>query len=330
MISLDLPVTQDEMPCHRRKPSSDTSRRRRAQPPPHSVKNGPFQGLGPPRLPPAPPPPPVIIKSQGPTIQRLEQLSHLVTTRVSVADVLVGEGEGCRGAWLIRGDALIAVNLGRSRIVERDEEARRAVILLPQPEVLQARVDHDRTRIWEIRRMTWLPWRADQDKLRDVVMAEAQKLVAHAAVSQENIQQAKTVTETIIKAFYDEVGWHVQMRWEETPDAVTSGKYGVGLLVSDRVALSRQGRRLAMPIANAVQAYARLVKLGKTDVAHPSALARYGVAQVRDNRRVGGHLNIRDVMSPYCQRHKNVSVERLDKFDKVELFVGDDPTPAIA
>jgi hypothetical protein len=71
-------------------------------------------------------------------------------------------------------------------------------------------------------------------------------------------------------------------------------------------------------VANAVQAYARLAELGKADIAYPGPLARYGVAQVRDNRRVGGHLNIRDVMSPYCQRHKDVKVERLDKFDCTE------------
>jgi hypothetical protein len=40
---------------------------------------------------------PVIVHSQGPTVERLERLSHLVTTRVYVADVLTGEGEGCRG-----------------------------------------------------------------------------------------------------------------------------------------------------------------------------------------------------------------------------------------
>ena len=71
-------------------------------------------------------------------------------------------------------------------------------------------------------------------------------------------------------------------------------------------------------VANALQAYVRLVELGKTDVAHPGPLARYGVAQVRDHRRVGGHLNVRDVMSAYCRQHKNLTLERLDKFDKVE------------
>jgi hypothetical protein len=54
-------------------------------------------------------------------------------------------------------------------------------------------------------------------------------------------------------------------------------------------------------VANACQAYARLVELGKTDIAYATALARYGVKQTRDHRKVGGHLNVLDVLSKYCQ-----------------------------
>ena len=66
---------------------------------------------------------------------------------------------------------------------------------------------------------------------------------------------------------------------------------------------------------NACQAYARLVELGKTDVAFPSALARFGVSQTRAGRKVGGKLNVRDVSSDYCQKAKHILVERLDRFD---------------
>ena len=156
---------------------------------------------------------PITVQSQGPTIERLERLNQLVTTRVSVADVLVGEGEGCRGVWLIRGDALIAVDLGQARITARREDAKQATILLPEPEVLQPRVDHQRTRTWEVRRLAWLPWNADQDRLRDTVMAQAQQLVVQAAGSAENIQQAKIAAETILKTLYAEVGWSITVQW---------------------------------------------------------------------------------------------------------------------
>ena len=71
-------------------------------------------------------------------------------------------------------------------------------------------------------------------------------------------------------------------------------------------------------LANALVAYARLVELDKVALAYPTVLARFAVAQVRDGRRVGGRLNIRDVMSGYCQRHKGVVVERLDQYDSQE------------
>jgi hypothetical protein len=71
-------------------------------------------------------------------------------------------------------------------------------------------------------------------------------------------------------------------------------------------------------VCNACRAYVRLVELGKTDIAYAMPLARYGVAQTRDHRKVGGRLNIGDVLSPYCQQRKNVKVERLDHFDDEE------------
>ena len=71
-------------------------------------------------------------------------------------------------------------------------------------------------------------------------------------------------------------------------------------------------------VANACQAYVRLVQLKKTDLAYPTVLARYGVAQVKDHRKVGGKLNVLDISSTYCQQRKGVVVERLDHFDDEE------------
>ena len=72
-------------------------------------------------------------------------------------------------------------------------------------------------------------------------------------------------------------------------------------------------------IANACLAFRRLVELNKTDVAYPSALARYGVAQYRAGRRVGASLNCKDISSVHCQNSKGLTVERLDYFDTEEM-----------
>lgn len=72
-------------------------------------------------------------------------------------------------------------------------------------------------------------------------------------------------------------------------------------------------------ICNALAAYRRLVELKKEHVAYPSALARYGVAQVRAGRRLGGSLNVRDVTSTHCHLQKGVQIDRLDRFDEEEM-----------
>ena len=71
-------------------------------------------------------------------------------------------------------------------------------------------------------------------------------------------------------------------------------------------------------VCNACCAVARLAELNKLSLAYASVLARFGVAQVREGRMTGGSLNCNDISSRYCQRAKNISVERLDHFDEEE------------
>ena len=71
-------------------------------------------------------------------------------------------------------------------------------------------------------------------------------------------------------------------------------------------------------IANALVAYTRLYALGKVDLAYPTVLARFAVAQVNGGRKVGNRLNVREVLSKYAQRSKGFVVERLDHFDDEE------------
>ena len=71
-------------------------------------------------------------------------------------------------------------------------------------------------------------------------------------------------------------------------------------------------------LANAMVAYVRLFERGKEELAYPSVLGLYGIRQVREGRRVGSKLNVRDVSSEYCQLRKGVAVERLDRFDREE------------
>ena len=77
----------------------------------------------------------------------------------------------------------------------------------------------------------------------------------------------------------------------------------------------RRQELTAEVVANCWAAFVRLVERGLIDVVYATPLAQYAIKQVRDGRRVGAKLNVRDVSSEYCQRSKRFTVERLDKFD---------------
>lgn len=86
-------------------------------------------------------------------------------------------------------------------------------------------------------------------------------------------------------------------------------------------------------ICNAMIAYLRLHEHGRIDKAYPSPLATYAARQVREGRKVGAKLNVRDVSSPYCRRLKHLLLERLDQCDRdegwLEIVVEDrNATPA--
>ncbi len=71
-------------------------------------------------------------------------------------------------------------------------------------------------------------------------------------------------------------------------------------------------------VADCCVAFCRLAERGRLHVAHPSVLARYAVFHFCGGRMVGGRLNVRDVLSIYAQRRKQIRVDRLDRFDCCE------------
>ncbi|MFH0966050.1 MAG: DUF4230 domain-containing protein [Planctomycetota bacterium] len=161
---------------------------------------------------------PVSVFSSGPTVTNLRRLGELVTTRVHVADVLTAEDQKYRGFWLIKGDALIAVDMLQARVESRNDETHSATVVLPPPRVIQARVDHEKTRTWDVQRKTWNPFKpGDPDLLRDEAMRHAQQLVEFAAGEPDSLSYARKIAETLIPSFFEMVGWQVSVRWSDSP-----------------------------------------------------------------------------------------------------------------
>jgi hypothetical protein len=156
----------------------------------------------------------ISVYSTGPTVTQIESLTELVTTRISISDVLVAEGEGYRGSWIIKGDGLIAIDLSRAKVADVDSKTRTARVTLPQPRVLSARVDHERSKTWSVEKTTWLPWAGNADAIRDQAMFHAQELVKVAAGSKDNIAQARYTAEKVLQSFYRMADWQVVIDWE--------------------------------------------------------------------------------------------------------------------
>ena len=73
--------------------------------------------------------------------------------------------------------------------------------------------------------------------------------------------------------------------------------------------------RVQNVLANTWEALVRLARRGKLDQAFPSILAKFAEKQTRDHRITGGHLNIKDILSKYCQDRTGTVVQRLDKYN---------------
>ena len=161
---------------------------------------------------------PPTFRSPGPTVVQLERMQHLVSTRVHVADVLVGESRWLEGAWIVQGDALLAVDMSKAEVTDRDEKARTAAIVLPRPAVLSARVNHERTQRWDIKSRSWIPLAGlllgDRRAIEQQAMRQAQRLVERAAGTDENKAAARQGVEGMLSEFYRGVGWHVSVRWK--------------------------------------------------------------------------------------------------------------------
>jgi hypothetical protein len=158
------------------------------------------------------------VRSVGPTRVQLERLQYLVSTRVRVADVLVAESRWLEGSWIVQGDALLGVDMSQAEIASKDERTRTAVIRLPSPSVLSARVDHEASREWDIRSRSWIPLAGsvlgDRRTMEQEAMQQAQRLVERAAGSEENLAAARRGVEGTLAEFYRAVDWTVTVQWK--------------------------------------------------------------------------------------------------------------------
>lgn len=168
----------------------------------------------------------MVMTSSGPTVTQLEKIGDLVALKVYIADVLTAEGEGYKGSWLVKGDALLGVDLRQAKVIEKDEEKRKAKLLLPALKVIQPRVDHTRTKTWEVAKTNYI-FPGDPDKLRDSAMLQAQELVTSAAHMEDAMAKGRENASFILQKLYGFFDWEVEIIWaDQVPAKPPASKVG--------------------------------------------------------------------------------------------------------
>jgi hypothetical protein len=69
----------------------------------------------------------------------------------------MADGEEFRGAWLIKGDALLTCYVSVAKILNLNSAARTATLRLPLLRVTSARIDHTKSKTRSVEKKTWLP-----------------------------------------------------------------------------------------------------------------------------------------------------------------------------
>src|SRR5947209_5172875 len=95
--------------------------------------------------------------TQGPPRLSAEKLNEYVSLRTRIGTVVTAENNWYRGIWVIEGDALLGTDCGQAEWSSVDTERRSLLLRLPEPRVILARVNHERTRLHDFRTITWNP-----------------------------------------------------------------------------------------------------------------------------------------------------------------------------
>ena len=113
------------------------------------------------------------------------------------------------------GDVELTVDLSQARLEDIDEATRCATLVLPDPIPSRPRLDHERTRIYQIDRTgLWqiVPGQAAEAKLVDAAMAEAQRTLERAAQDPKIIQRTRAHAARLLQDAAASLGWTLEVR----------------------------------------------------------------------------------------------------------------------
>lgn len=163
-----------------------------------------------------------IVVESLPTVERVTEIGELCVLKLKLSDMLEAKSPTLKASWFIAGDALISVDLREARIEHLDRDSKQIILQMPPLHVVSPRVDHTRTRSWDIESVCWHDGWFTYDKLgksqrvQQAAMREAQEMIAEVAQDPEFIDDARSSAERLISALYKETGYTVSFEWPDT------------------------------------------------------------------------------------------------------------------
>ncbi len=162
----------------------------------------------------------VPVEATPTVIGRITELADLVVLRVPVSKVHVTRISGYVGAVdcivLVNGELEMGTDLMQAQFKKVDTAARRATLMLAEPVVRRARLDHESTSVYRIdRRGLWkvVPSAEPSRMVVNRAMIEAQGCVEAAGEQPELVDRTKQQTEQVLGQFLKAVGWEIKLVW---------------------------------------------------------------------------------------------------------------------
>lgn len=163
----------------------------------------------------SPSPPQVDIQT---ILAQLEPISELSTLRAHVSGVVTARQKGAY-AWqgtsrmvlIVRGQALYSCDLSKADIRVAEDHVR---IVLPEPRLMDAWVDVDRSVLWE--RVTGWLRSGDDTELDEAAWKAAKEMVANGARDGPALQRAREEAERVIQRLVAKAspGLELKLQWK--------------------------------------------------------------------------------------------------------------------
>ncbi|MEJ7137969.1 DUF4230 domain-containing protein [Amphibiibacter pelophylacis] len=174
----------------------------------------------------APAPPLIALEAMGQLVSVKVHESSVIEVTENIAQDIPLTGRelrfgSARALLVARGECLAGTDLRASHYRDIDATARTATLVLPQPGVISARVNHGPRQqggsyFYEITGSglePFLPGSATRTKATDAALARAETVIRQACASQSVLESARSNALAVLRPLFAVTGWTVTLAW---------------------------------------------------------------------------------------------------------------------